>query len=49
MADKLLDRVFGRPIPRDQLARLDGGWRSTTLDDLQPEVVVRLVAAMVGV
>jgi hypothetical protein len=44
VAEKLLDRVFGRPIGRNQQAQLDA-IATDELDDLQLEVVVRMVAS----
>ena len=45
VAEKLLDRVFGRPIRRDQQAQLDAA-TADELDDLQLEVVVQMVAIL---
>jgi hypothetical protein len=47
VAEKLLDRVFGRPISRDRQQAL-ATHLADPLDDLQPELVVRLVAATAG-
>lgn len=47
VAEKLLDRVFGRPIRRDEQAELNAAM-ADELDGFQPEVVVRMIAAMAG-
>jgi hypothetical protein len=45
VAEKLLDRAFGRPISRDRQAQVNAS-AADQLDDLQPEVVVRMITAV---